>query len=240
MPGDRVSRDEPMTDLDTYLKRHYRTADQLAAACAIRTDALMALVEENLVPAPSYVVTADGDLLSVAFGRFSAPGSTPGRYFHPGNAAWIALAVNARAQDGAVAAHAALKRRFTRNFAIALAELNGRLFRLPDSFSDAGIPIPAGVQARTESAWTSFLAGIFSLCVADPSSEASIARKEILQEALTAMVRTGLPAGSLGQARERILALVDQYAQAAMPFSPLEYPRSSRKRLVEDLLTALG
>lgn len=29
--------------------------------------------------------------------------------------------------------------------------------------------------------------------------------------------------------------LIDAYAAAAMPFSPIEYPRSSRKRLVENL-----
>ena len=34
--------------------------------------------------------------------------------------------------------------------------------------------------------------------------------------------------------------LIDQYAQASMPFSPLEYARSSRKRLVDDLREKLG
>ena len=39
---------------------------------------------------------------------------------------------------------------------------------------------------------------------------------------------------SAAEARD-LLQLIDAYAQSAMPFSPVEYPISSRKRLVEDL-----
>ena len=38
----------------------------------------------------------------------------------------------------------------------------------------------------------------------------------------------------------RLRALIDDYGAAAMPFSPVEFARSSRKRLVDDLRARLN
>lgn len=227
-----------MSDIDAYLERYYRTADQLAAVCSISTDELAGLVNERLVPAPSYTVS-NGVLVSQAFGEFKAQALRPGQYFHPSNAAWVALACEAKRKAGAQQAHLELKQRFRGNFASALAELDKALFRLPDSFTDTGQVIPHGLDARTEDAWRHFLKGVFSLCVADPSSERSIALKEVLQEALATLSENGSKADFPPAQRRHVLDLIDRYAKAAMPFSPLEYPSSSRKRLVEDLRAKL-
>lgn len=229
-----------MNDLDTYLRHNYKNTEQLAAACSISPDELANLVSEKLAPEPSYTVTDWGEFISQAFGKFQAPGSTPGQYYHPANTVWIALAMEARRKVGPLEAHRELKERFRSNFAAALMELDKTTFRLPDSFTDTGQVIPEGLDARTESAWAAFLGGIFSLCVADPSSEKSIARKEILQEALTQLSGNGSRTDFSPEDKLHVLHLIDQYAHAAMPFSPPEYPRSSRKRLVEDLREKLG
>lgn len=229
-----------MSDLETYLKSNYRTANELAAACDISVDELDGLVKEKLVPEPSYIVNSQDTLISQAFGDLPAQGARAGRYFHPGNAAWIILALDAKKESGAEQAHRNLKDRFKRNFIAALQELDKKTFRLSDSFTDTGQPIAHGLDSRAEKAWDSFLKGVFSLCVADPSSEMAIARKEVLQEALTNLSDSGLGANSSPQAKSHALDLIGQYAQAAMPFSPPEYPRSSRKRLVEDLRAKVG
>jgi len=229
-----------MNSLETYLKGYYQTADQLAAVCSISTDELAALVSEKLVPHASYTILEGDRLISQAFGEMSVQDSTPGQHFHPGNATWIALALEAKRKLGPQQAHCELKERFKNNFAAALKELNKTTFRLPDSFTDTGKILSKGLNLRTESAWDSFLKGIFSLCVADPASERSIAHKEILQEALTNLTDSGSRADFSADSRRHILELIDQYAQAVMPFSPPEYPRSSRKRLVEDLKAKLG
>lgn len=229
-----------MNDLDIYLKHNYKNAEQFAAACSISPDELANLVHEKLVPEPSYTVTDGGEFISQAFGKFQASGSTAGQYFHPGNTVWVAHAIEVRKKVGALQARRELKERFKSNFAAALMELDKTIFRLRDTFTDTGQVIPEGLDARTESAWIAFLGGIFGLCVADPSSEKSIARKEILQEALTQLSGNGSNANFSAEDRRQVLHLIDQYAHAAMPFSPLEYPRSSRKRLVEDLRKKLA
>jgi hypothetical protein len=223
----------------TYLARNFRTAAQLAADCSIEPDALYRLVDERLVPAPSYSVSAQGSLLSKAFGEFPAGAATPGDYFHPANATWVSLALDARERLGARQAHHALKARFQHNFALALRECDRTIFRLTDSFTDAGQPRAEGIGVRTAEAWEAFLDGIYSLCVADPSSEMAIARKEVLQEALNKLSNDEAEWAS-AEGKARMGVLIDQYAQASMPFSPLEYARSSRKRLVDDLREKLG
>jgi hypothetical protein len=222
-----------MSPLDAYLRQHYLPAAQFAALCDVPVETLAMLVGERRIPAPSYLVTSDAMLRSSPFGDMPAPGSTPGEYFHPGHRAWVHRALELRDV-------AALKERFSRNFASALAQLHATLWPLTDSFTASGVPIASGLAVRLEDAWDSFLDGTFGVCVADPSSESSIATKEVLQEKLSAVTRNGADACPDGLSRDALLALVADYASAAMPFSPVEYPRSSRKRLVDDLRRKLG
>ena len=158
-----------MTELDNYLARHYLDAEQLAAASALPAEEIEALIRNQMIPAPAYTVSQDGQLHSHVFGAKPAPGAKPGRYFHPSQLTWIALA----REPGADAA--TLKARFVSRFAAALATLNLTTWRMRDSFDDQGAPIAEGLRARTESAWTYFLNGTFALCVANPISEAHIA-----------------------------------------------------------------
>ena len=68
----------------------------------------------------------------------------------------------------------------------------------------------------------------------------AIARKEVLQEQLTAMTQNGARRAFDPAEIPALRQLIDDYAEASMPFSPIEYSRSSRKRLVDDLRRAVG
>ena len=229
-----------MSTLKTYLKDHYLTTVQFAAACSVSPATLTELVNEGLVPAPSYTVTDHDVLISKAFGELPASGADPGRYYHPGNAVWVGRAQEARTSSGTEQAHLDLSERFRRRFSDALKDLDRTLFRLTDSFTDSGEVISSGLSARSESAWSAHISGVFGLCVAYPSSEESIARKEVLQEALSEFRRSKLGA-ELGQKEiDQVVDLIDQYAEASMPFAPPEYPISSRKSLVDDLRVSIS
>ncbi|HKE93354.1 MAG TPA: DUF6058 family natural product biosynthesis protein [Povalibacter sp.] len=226
--------------LDSYLGANYLTAEEFAAACGISAHEITRMVDVQLIPQPSYVVTTDGILVSQAFGKMAADGAMPGRYFHPAAAVWVSIARQLEHAVGTALARHALELRFRANFATALAELDRDTYRLPDSFTDSGQPIVSGVEARTAEAWISFMQGIFGLCVADPSSERAIARKEILQEALTRLTENGSRTDFSPETAAKIGELVDQYDRCVMPFAPPEYARSSRKRLVDDLRHVLA
>jgi len=224
-----------MTELNNYLAKHYLNDGQLATVAGIGVDELDGLIRSQLVPAPSYVVTDSGKVASFVFGEMDAPGSTAGRYFHPSQPVWIARARRVVASGAPHDAEARLKEQFTANFAVALATLNLTTWRLHDSFDETGAPLAEGLLTRTESAWKYFLNGTFALCVANPISEAHIAYKEVLQEKLSQQSENGSKTAYPPQQAQAMHDLIDAYAAAAMPFSPVEYAVSSRKRLVEDL-----
>jgi hypothetical protein len=117
----------------------------------------------------------------------------------------------------------------------ALTQLNATTWRLTDSFTEAGEILTAGMNTRLDSAWQYFLNGTFGLCVKNPESEFDSARKEILQEKLVAITENGSKSEFATADRNAVVSLINDYAAASMPFSPMEYPRSSRKRLVDDL-----
>ncbi|MDR3414863.1 MAG: DUF6058 family natural product biosynthesis protein [Nevskia sp.] len=224
-----------MNDLDRYLSRYFVNAGQLAASCGITSDELSQYIEDELVPAPSYIVSGSASVNSFVFGRMEAQGSTDGRYFHPSTRIWVDRAVVAICKVGRSRAHAELKNQFTANLEAALAEFDKTIWRLRDAFTDDGSVIEEGLKVRIDSMWEHFLNGTFGLCVAKPDSERAIARKEILQEKLSELTGNGQRTSFSEAEAPGLLTLIDEFAEAAMPFSPVEYPRSSRKRLVEDL-----
>ncbi|MCX7217510.1 MAG: DUF6058 family natural product biosynthesis protein [Burkholderiales bacterium] len=158
-----------------------------------------------------------------------------GEYFHPDLIGWVGRARGRLAHLGLAAAALSLKAEFVGNFNAALAELNRGTWRLPDSFDDAGCPLASGLEARSELIWQHFLLGTVGLCVRHPCSEAAIAHKEVLQEKLSALSENGAKSIFTDVEAQELLALIAAYADAAMPFSPIEFPISSRKRLVDDL-----
>ena len=224
-----------MNVMNNYFSKYYLTESQLSTAAGIGIDELDRMIHQRLLPAPAYVVTESGEVISFVFGKMAAVGALPGRYFHPAQTVWIEIARDIIATWPANTAAARLKQRFTSRYADALAKLNLTTWRLYDSFDEHGAPISASLQARTESAWQSFLNGTFSLCVANPISEAHIAHKEVLQEKLTQQSENGKKTMYSANQAAAMHELINAYDVAAMPFSPAEYALSSRKRLVDDL-----
>jgi Family of unknown function (DUF6058) len=227
-----------MTDLDLYLAKHYVNAAQFASLCGIELDELRDLIRRELIPQPSYVVR-NGELHSYVFGAMPAGPSTPGEYFHPGMAAWVVRARHDLATDGVEGARERMRQRFSDEFSAALRELNETLYRLVDAFDDSGRPLAEGLRARLDSAWEHFMHGTFGLCVANPEAALNIARKEVLQEKLTTLTDDGAKQVFAADELPALTRLIDAYEAASMPFSPIEYPRSSRKRLVDDLRARL-
>jgi hypothetical protein len=201
--------------LAVYLREHFVDRPAFAALAGIngvRLDELLALAA---IPAPSY--TCDGTAVSSAvFGRIPIDEPLAGEYFRPECVRWARIADQAPAGGERAAVIAVL----AGEWKAALAA--------------SGIPA-ADVEAKVADWLPFFFDGTFGLCVADPSNGAAIARKELLQARLGAVTESGSLASPPGMPKPALLALIDDYAAAAMPFSPAEYARSSRKRLVDDL-----
>lgn len=201
--------------LTTYLQTHFMTKEAFAALCDVSEERLSRLIAMGAVAEPTYIC-AEGSIRSAVFGTLPISDDLAGEYFRPECARWTRIAD--RAPSGGERAAVA---------ALLLQELEDYM---ADALGNAG-----AAREKAESLLPYFFNGTFGLCIADPSTGAGIARKELLQERLVALVSDEHTPLNAPVDKHTLLALIDDYANASMPFSPAEYDRSSRKRLVDDL-----
>lgn len=201
--------------LRDYLHHHFVDGATLAQMAGISIARLNALVDSAAVPAPSYLVVGRS-ITSAVFGCIDDVDADAGRYFRPENLRWLRIAT--QAPQG-----------FERQ-----AVVNCLSQELLDAFTMAGISGEAAT-AKVASFLPHFFNGTFALCAANPANGYAIARKELLQERLSALTNNGANAHPAGVSQAELQQLIDDFAAACMPFSPAEYARSSRKRLVDDL-----
>lgn len=223
-----------MRDLNEYLTQHFVNAERFAEICRLSQGDIRDLIRERLIPKPSYVIS-NSQIHSYVFGSMPAGGAAEGEYFRPEHAVWVAIARQVLERTDRRRAHDELKRRFSENLARALRDLDRSTWRLRDSFADDGSPIEHGLASRVDGMWTHFLEGTYGLCVSDPTTEAAIARKEVLQEMIVELSDNGARKSFSSEEARTLLLAIEAYSEAAMPFSPVEDARSSRKRLVDDL-----
>lgn len=201
--------------LKNYLQRHFVDKSTFASLAKISPERLNQIIAAEAIPSATY--TCDGySVRSAAFGVTEVDEHVTGEFFRPECVRWAKLAAQASPCS---------------ERATVLAEVTNELRMALHDYLDNSTVIDEKIQDFLPHFWN----GTFGLCVADPSSGAGIARKEMLQEKLTMLTANGSNSSPASVSQKELLQLIDDYAVSAMPFSPAEYERCSRKRLVDDL-----
>ncbi|MDI9239517.1 DUF6058 family natural product biosynthesis protein [Lysobacter sp. LF1] len=224
--------------VERYLRERFLDAPAFAARCGIDEPTLSRLIASGLAPGASYEVDDAGTMRSLVFGAVPSPGAPMGQWFNPSMAPWVARGHDSlAAHDGDVAvAAASLQARFREGYRVALQAVHAEEGSIP-GFADAqGRFDDAAFDTQFPSLWQHLLAGTYGLCVAHPLDEAHIAAKETVQARLTQLTDNGSRRDFSDAERTAVRGLIARYQAVSMPFSPAEYHRSSRKRLVDDLL----
>ncbi|PNY71901.1 hypothetical protein C1750_13690 [Stenotrophomonas pavanii] len=201
--------------LTAYLQAHFLPKDAFAAFCNVSEERLSHLIAVGAVPQPTYTCEG-GTIRSAVFGSIPISEDLVGEYFRTDCARWIRIADHAPPGSERAAV-----------VDVLLQELEGYMTAV---LGDAN-----AAHDKAQLLLPHFFNGTFGLCIADPSTGAGIARKELLQEQLVALASDTHTPLDARVDRQALLALIDDYARASMPFSPAEYDRSSRKRWVDDL-----
>jgi len=211
---------EYLVSLKTYLQKHFVDKPTFASLLSITIERLEQLIAAKAVPEPTYI--CDGNTISsTVFGVIETEESIYGDYFRPECSRWVKIADQAAPGQERDAV-----------FSVLSHELE---LGLRDYFKE-----PEIIEKKIQDFLPYFLNGTFGLCIADPSSGTSIARKEVLQHQLTELTENGSNPSPKATSKSELLQLIDDYAISSMPFSPAEYERSSRKRLVDDLRPAVA
>lgn len=204
----------------SYLDERFVGREAFCSHAGISPRRLDAILRAGAAPGPSYIGTGHS-LWSAAFGLLPCDEPILGEYFRPECARWASLA--AAAPEG-------MER--TSSISVLAGELRDTL--------SMHIQDPAAVEDTVRGCLKAFADGTLGVCVADPSTGHGIAKKVLLQGKLSSLASDGELHLPSGLAEQDVLRLVDEYSAASMPFSPLEYPLSSRKRLVDDLRAAVA
>ncbi|WP_428717863.1 DUF6058 family natural product biosynthesis protein [Undibacterium curvum] len=224
-----------MTQLDDYLQRYFLPTSAYAAHCGIDQTMLRTLLAEGLIPAPSYIVDSTGRVHSKIFGSMEAAGSKAGEFFRPEYQGWVKFVLNTGAGLSGHLQQAQIKAAFFQQLNTELKHLHLMLWRLSDCFDVQDQRIENGMQQRCSQIWNAFQNGTYGICVACPDSIAQLALKEVLQEKLNSLIRDTAWDQLTHQQLSTLLATMERYEQVTMPFSPLDYPLSSRYHLVDAL-----
>lgn len=224
--------------VERYLRERFLDAPAFAAHCGIDGATLSRLIASGLAPGASYEVDEAGTMRSLVFGAVEAPGAPMGQWFNPSMAPWVARGHAAlAAHDGDVAAATAgLQARFREGYRAALRAVHSDEGPIPGFVDPLGHFDDAAFDAEFPSLWRHLIAGTYGLCVAHPLDEVHIAEKETVQARLTQLTANGSRRDFSDTEKTAVCALIARYRTVSMPFSPAEYHRSSRKRLVDDLL----
>jgi hypothetical protein len=226
-----------MSDVAAYLDDRFLRADAFAAHCRCSREELASWIAVGLAPAPAYRVDSAGTMHSHVFGAVVAH-APEGDWFNPYATCWIGRARVVLADCGGDARVAAgvLHARFRDAYREALRDSHAVEGPIPGLSDEAGQFDEVAFDEQFPGIWEHFLAGTYGLCVAQPSSEAHIVAKEATQARLTHVTANGTRRNFSDREKAEVRELIGRYEVLSMPFSPAEYPRSSRKRLIEDML----
>jgi hypothetical protein len=226
--------------LATYLAENYCSLEDLACGADVSAKQIEDLIDQALVPGCSYEVTSDKCLKSFVFGSIAGAIAPVGRYFAASNVSWIRRALDLLNRCGPATAHAQFDAEFEERYVEALRA------RMVPGEDLPGVSLPN--DKVSEETWRSglastlkhFRAGTYGVCVRDCDCEDRIARKEIAVERLSCLTNDGTRRNFAAQELSQVRLAICEYNAIAMPFSPLDYPMSSRKRLIAGLLPIIG
>lgn len=230
-----------MNAVSSYLQERFLDADSFARACGVSTETLARWIAQGLVPAPAYRVDASGTMHSAVFGAREAQ-APEGQWFNPHATAWVRRVRHALATcgDDPMTTAQLLRSGFREHYLRALRDLHVSEGPIPGLVTAVQEFDEAAFDTQFPDVWHHFLAGTYGLCVARPTDEAHIAEKEVTQLRLTAATDNGTRRVYSADEAAVVRRLIARYVDVSMPFSPVEYASSSRKRLVEDVLIRLN
>jgi len=221
-----------------YLRGRFLTLDQLAERAGVAPQRVLELAAHQCIPRHSYEVkrilavssfiSADVPIREEALTRFYAPAIVQ----------WIKAAEGLAGRMPLGEVGLQVKARARAEYREGILELDNHA-NLMGCCTKHGELDEARFDVVFEEMWTHWAQGTYGLCVKSPLSVKDILRKDLAVARLARLTGDGKKESFSPDERAEVLRAMREYDAVAMPFAPHDYPRSSRKRLVDDVLPRL-
>lgn len=222
------------SELQNYLDKHFISRSQLKQILGVRNDELIELISKGMIPAWSYKIE-NGYSYTHVFGQSPVSKCRNGEYFSPFVIDWyndnLTLFPDHQTTNNL---EEKLRSKFIESY-IAEAYTNesfkNYLKEVIDNFQT--------IQEYANNSWQHHLEGTYGVCVNKPSCVARIIKKQVAVVALSKITNNGVKRSYTEKELTELHKCIEEYNKVAMPFSPVDYEKSSRRRLVVSVLENL-
>lgn len=213
-----------------YLNEYFISRIELEQTLGVDNNELTELIRCGVIPSWSYKIEY-GILYSHVFKFIQVSNCRDDEYFSPYVIDWyyhnLTLFPDYKATEN-------IKKKLRSQFLDAyMEEVNAN-----ESFKKAFPEIienPESFQRRANDTWLHHLLGTFGVCVKKPSCIRQIIKKQVAVSVLCKVTNDGERSEYTDNELIELYKWFDAYDKVAMPFSPADYDKSSRKRLVDNV-----
>jgi len=226
-------------EISQYLERHFVTLSQLAQRSETAPEVILMLIAHECIPGHSYEIKSRMTVGSFVFGDTVIEEDVVERYYAPTVAVWVRRAQELAAKIPLREVSLAMKETFRSDYRTALFDLGAHKYDEGGCFRSETELDEEAFDRHFEDTWKHWVEGTYGVCTRNADSAANIARKNVAVSRLSHLTANGQKKTYSQKERDEILKAIVEYDEVALPFAPHDYPSSSRKRLVDNVIPYL-
>ncbi|TZF95196.1 hypothetical protein FW781_14980 [Chryseobacterium panacisoli] len=208
-----------------YINENYITEDELCTVADISKDDLAALIQNQLVPQPSYTISRSIRIISPLNDEFE--NEITEKYF---SKSCISL-VKKNKELSNIHLY---KEEFKENFIQNLINHPDKAFAY-DSIFNTSFPEQEQLDEIFESEWAAYCNGIYGICTLH-STEEEIVKKEIAVKKLIHFNTNFSDKKLTTDESEELIRLSEEFNEVAQKFAPYQRKSSSRGKYLDKIL----
>lgn len=218
-----------------YLTTHFCELDELATLANTPSEVIKTYINLGCIPDFSYRLETSMRLFSNLFGDI-ADGENDFHYFYArNNTAWITRANNIAARHGIDNVARVLTDEMRIRFKKLFIENNAYLYGFEYLFDINQTLLDDVFEKEFQEILFYWRNGTYSLCVKNMVNEDRLFHKKLTQRWLKKLTHDGTKKEYTSEEKANLKIALAKYEEYIMPFSPFEYPMSSKKNLVDNI-----
>ena len=222
-----------------YMDKYFVEKTKLANTLNISTSQLLSFTELGVLPNYSYHIKNSNLVDTVVFGKLNIEQGIPGKYYAKSVQQWFNKAQKVVAHYPGNQVREQLQHQFEFEYSQQIKTLPQLIQLFPEIFDDHGTVLDTQLKMQAEETWNDHLNGSYGLCVVKSDSVSAIIEKQIAVRRLASATENGHKQKFNREQQTEFLQAAAEFDKIAMPFSPADYPLSSRKRLLDDIKAKL-